>query len=104
MDLKEKQKELIETRNRLKTIREHTIDYNEKIEEKKINVYELEKQLKYVNEQLRQIEKELQTKQEKEFSEYPEITKNLLKQAKEAYKLQVAHIKAEGLKLKNLGA
>lgn len=75
--------------------------YNKDLESRKINVQQYELQLQDVNKELKEINK-LIGQYNVGKTEYPDNIKELLKKAKEAYKLQIQNIKNEYLKIKEL--
>lgn len=100
--------ELIKKREEIETKRKGILNsiilataYNKDLESRKINVQQYELQLQDVNKELKEINK-LIGQYNVGKTEYPDNIKDLLKKAKEAYKLQIQNIKNEYLKIKEL--
>lgn len=100
--------ELIKKREEIETKRKGILNsiilataYNKDLESRKINVQQYELQLQDVNKELREINK-LIGQYNVGKTEYPDNIKDLLKKAKENYKLQIQNIKNEYLKIKEL--
>ena len=108
MERKEQIKQIMEslslTKKAVLLTRENAMKINKELEAKKIDISVYEMQLKEINRKTKEYSAELEKLQKEEYNGFTDKTKELLKMAKEAYKMQVANIKAEANKLKQIGA
>ena len=108
MGRKEQIKQIMEslslTKKAVLLTRENAIKINDELKAKMIDISVYENQLKEINRKTKEYSAELEALQKQEYNGFTDRTRELLKMAKEAYKLQVANIKAEDMKLKQLGA
>lgn len=79
-------------------------NYNRKLEEKKVSVQDYELELKKVNAELKKMRTMLSELIQKENEQYDDKTKELMRQAKEFYKMQIEHIKNEFKIKQQIGA
>ena len=108
MERKEQIKQIMEslslTKKAVLLTRENAIKINDELKAKMIDISVYENQLKEINRKTKEYSTELEKLQKEEYNSFSDRTRELLKMAKEAYKMQVANIKAEDMKLKQIGA